>query len=64
MNNIEELSRKATAALIFEPITTPVFDVTISPTDSTQTYKFSVPKLFLKEFARLVIEEHTKTLNV
>jgi hypothetical protein len=64
MNNLKELSEKAALALLFEPVDTPQVQINVLNSNKENTYTITVPKLFLEEFARLVIEEHNKTLNV
>jgi hypothetical protein len=64
MKNLKELSEKAALALIFEPVDTPQVQINILNSNKESTYTITVPKLFLEEFARLVIEDHNKTLNV
>ena len=63
MNNLKELSKKAALALLFEPVDTPKIQINILNSNKESTYTVEIPKLFLEEFATLVIEDHNKTSN-
>jgi len=58
VKNLKELSEKAALALLFEPVDTPQVQINILNSNKESTYTITVPKLFLEEFARLVINDY------
>lgn len=65
MQTIEQALTQAAQVLIFEKKDeVKMLDITISNNKNPDSfYNISLPKLFIEEFTRLVIENH-KTLNV
>lgn len=65
MQTIEQALTQAAQILIFEKKDeVKMLDITISNNKNPDSfYNISLPKLFIEEFTRLVIENH-KTLNV
>jgi hypothetical protein len=62
MKTLEQLSKEAASALIFESVDTPQIEITISNPKSEDAYTIKVPKMFLEEFAKLAAEQ-SKPIN-